>query len=155
MSEPARKKRKIEDENRQLFTDGNFVKDCIQAVCTEICPEKSELFNKVPLSRMTIQCRVEELAKDVCEQLHEKLANCKYFSIALDESTDNVDTAQLLVFVRAVNENFELTQELAGMASLHGRTTGEDIFGGVNSVLENPDVQWTKLASVTTDGHLL
>jgi len=52
---------------------------------------------------MTIQRRVEELAKDVCEQLHEKLANCKYFSIALDESTDNVDTAQLLVFVRAVS----------------------------------------------------
>jgi len=70
-------------------------------------------------------------------------------------STDNVDTAQLLVFVRAVNENFELTQELAGMASLHVRTTGEDIFGGVNSVLENLDVQWSKLASVTTDGHLL
>jgi len=40
---------------------------------------------------------------------------------------------------------------LAGMASLHGRTTGEDIFGGVNSVLENLDVQWSKLASVTTD----
>jgi len=71
------------------FTDGDFVKDCIQAVCTEICPEKSELFNKVPLSRMTIQRRVEELAKDVCEQLHEKPANCKYFSIALDESTQH------------------------------------------------------------------
>jgi len=84
--------------------------------------------------------------------LRERLANCKYFSIALDESTDNVDTAQLLVFVRAVNENCELTQDLAGMASLTGRTTGKDIFGGVNSVLENLKVLASKLASVTTDG---
>ena len=38
------------------------------------------------------------------------------------------------------------------MASLHGRTTGEDIFGGVTSVLGNLNVQWPKLASVTTDG---
>ena len=84
--------------------------------------------------------------------MRERLANCKYFSIALDESTDNVDTAQLLVFVRAVNENCELTQDLAGMASLTGRTTGKDIFGGVNSVLENLKVLASKLASVTTDG---
>ena len=74
------------------FTDGDFVKDCIQAVCTELCPEKADLFNKVPLSRTTIQRRVEDLATDICEQLCERLANCKYFSIALDESTDNVDS---------------------------------------------------------------
>ena len=134
------------------FTDGDFVKDCMQAICKEVCPEKTDLFNKVPLSRMTIQRRVVDLSNDVCEQLRDKLAICKYFSIALDESTDNVDTAQLLVFVRAVDENCKLTQELAGIASLRGRTTGADIFGGVKSVLENLNVQWPKLCSVTTDG---
>jgi len=43
---------------------------------------KVVLENKVPLSRMTIQRRVEDLAKDANEQLHERLAGCTYFSVA-------------------------------------------------------------------------
>lgn len=50
---------------------------------------------------MTIQRRVDDLATDVTEQLIGRLARCTYFSVALDESTDNTDTAQLLVYVRA------------------------------------------------------
>ncbi len=44
--------------------------------------------------------------------------NANIFAIALDESNDNTDTSQLLIFVRAINENFEITQELAGLSSL-------------------------------------
>ena|SRR6218665_1613826 len=53
------------------------------------------------------------------------LASCTYFSVASDGSTD---TAQLLLNVPAVNSNFEITQELTGLASLQGCTTGLDIF---------------------------
>ena len=38
------------------FTDGDFVRECLQSICTEICPENASVFSKVPLSRMTIQC---------------------------------------------------------------------------------------------------
>ena len=134
------------------FTDGDFVRECLQSICTEICPENASLFSKVPLSRMTIQRRVEDLAKDVTEQLHDRLASCTYFSVALDESTDIIDTAQLLVYVRAVNGNFKVTQELAGLASLHERATGLNIFKGMKSVLDGFNVQWSKMCSVTTDG---
>ena len=74
---------------------------------------KASLFNKGPLSRVKIQRGVENLAKDANE--HDRLHGCTYFSVALDESTDT-DTAQLLVNVRAVNTNFEITQELARLA---------------------------------------
>lgn len=134
------------------FSDGDFIKECLESICTEICPENARLFSKIPLSRMTIQRRVEDLAKDITEQLLDRLASCTYFSVALDESTDITDTAQLLVYVRAVNSNFEVTQELAGLASLHGRTTGLDIFNGMKSVLERFNIQWSKMRSMTTDG---
>ena len=134
------------------FSDGDFLKDCMHIVCAEICPQNSDLFKKVPLSRMTMQRRVEDIGEDITEQLRDRLASCKYFSLALDESNDNTDTAQLLVFVRAVSENFELTQELAGLASLHGRTTGLHIFNELKSILHKLDVNWSKLCSITTDG---
>ncbi|KII75217.1 hypothetical protein RF11_07637 [Thelohanellus kitauei] len=60
-----------------------------------------------------------------------------YFLLAVGKRIDNCDTVQLLVFVCAVNERFDINQELAGMASLHGRTWAENIFRGVIAVLPN------------------
>ena len=98
----------------QPFTDGDFVRECLQSICTEICPENASLFSKVPLSRMTIQRRVKDLAKDVTEQLYNRLASCTYLSIALDENPNIIDTVQLLVYVRAVNGQFMYGQFMYG-----------------------------------------
>ena len=38
--------------------------------------------------------------------------------MALDESTDIEDTAQLLVFIRGIDENFEITEELLSLEHL-------------------------------------
>lgn len=39
----------------------------------------------------------------------------KYFSVALDKSTDISSSAQVLLFIRGVNENFEISEELNAM----------------------------------------
>ena len=46
------------------FSDGDFVKRCMLAVC-EVCPTKTATFSSVPLSRMTVQRRVDDIAKDI------------------------------------------------------------------------------------------
>lgn len=134
------------------FTDGDFVKQCMLAVCDEICPDKHSKFNDVPLSRMTMQRRVQDLGDDVLEQLVVRAKSFRFFSLALDESTDVSDTAQLLVFVRGVDDKFEITQELAGLASLTGQTTGLEIFDHVKPIVEKLGLSWSLLAGVTSDG---
>lgn len=62
------------------------------------------------------------------------------------------DTAQLLIFLRGVNSNFEVSEELAALKSLKGTTTREDIFGKVCQTMGELDLGWSKLASITTDG---
>ncbi|XP_023724818.1 general transcription factor II-I repeat domain-containing protein 2 [Cryptotermes secundus] len=76
----------------------------------------------------------------------------KPFTDALDESTDITDTAQLLLFTRGVNADFEVTEELASMNSLRGTTTGEDIFKEVEEMLTKYNLKWNQLKCVTTDG---
>ncbi|KAJ4927848.1 hypothetical protein JOQ06_015650, partial [Pogonophryne albipinna] len=45
-----------------------------------------------------------------------------------------------------------MCEELAALQSLKGTTTGEDIFGKVCQTMEELDLDWSKLASITTDG---
>lgn len=76
----------------------------------------------------------------------------EYFSLALDESTDITSTAQLLIFIRGVDKDFNITEELAALKSLHTTTKGEDIFLQVSNVFTIYNLKWDRLRSVTTDG---
>ena len=42
----------------------------------------------------------------------------------MDESTDKQDTAQLLIFIRGIDKDFSITEELLGLESMKGTTTG-------------------------------
>ncbi|KAJ8384808.1 hypothetical protein AAFF_G00197950, partial [Aldrovandia affinis] len=71
--------------------------------------------------------RIEDIAGNLELQLQREVANFDFFSLALDESCDVRDTAQLLVFVRGIMD-FKITEELAAMRSMKGTTTGSDLF---------------------------
>ena len=66
----------------------------------------------MPLSHQTVARRVKGLSDNVKLQLQTNVKNCKYFSLALDESTDVNDISQLLVCIRTVDENFIVCEEL-------------------------------------------
>ncbi len=134
------------------FSDGEFVKDCMVETADIICPGYKSQFEKMSLSRRTITRRVEVIAEEMLSELKKKADNFSLFSIALDESTDIKDTAQLLIFVRGINENFEITEELLGMESMMGTTRGVDLYDSVSVCLEKNNLPWRKLTSVTTDG---
>lgn len=90
------------------------------------------------------------------DNLHQHLQNSAkklfYFSLALHESNDVRDSAQLLIFIRGTNDYFEVTEELAALQSIKGTTTGEDIYEKVCQTVNGLELDWAKLASVTTDG---
>ncbi|GBP80348.1 General transcription factor II-I repeat domain-containing protein 2A [Eumeta japonica] len=50
------------------------------------------------------------------------------------ESTDLFDTDQLAIFIRGVDEEFTVAEELLSLQLLKGTTTGEDIFNEVQKV---------------------
>ena len=47
---------------------------------------------------------------NIKETLKEELKSCEAFSLALDESTDISDTAQLVIFIRAVTAAFDIVE---------------------------------------------
>jgi len=51
---------------------------------------------------------VELLDEDIVSELNKKAESFKLYSLTLDESNDIKDTAQLLIFIRGINDSFEM-----------------------------------------------
>lgn len=134
------------------FTEGDFVKKCMLLTADVICPDKRQAFANVSLSRNTIAERINEIAEDIDNQLQSKVKSFVAFSVAIDESTDVCDVAQLAVFIRGVDENMQVTEEFVELVPMKGTTKSDDIFASLVGALDKLGVDWKKCVSLATDG---
>ena len=70
------------------FTDGEFIKECMEVASEILCPAQKQLFSKLSLSGVTVARRIEELGTDIESTLKERISKFIFYSLALDESTD-------------------------------------------------------------------
>ncbi|XP_050522733.1 general transcription factor II-I repeat domain-containing protein 2B-like [Daktulosphaira vitifoliae] len=139
-------------KDQQALNSGEFIKKCIIAAIEEIAPEKCSAFKEISLSRPTITRRIEDIGKNLQDQMQTKAEQFSFFSLALDESTDNRDTAQLLIFVRGIDREFTITEELASLQSMKDRTSADDLFEDVLQCITKLNLNWKNLCGLTTDG---
>uniref|UniRef100_A0A671DNN0 SPIN-DOC-like zinc-finger domain-containing protein n=1 Tax=Rhinolophus ferrumequinum TaxID=59479 RepID=A0A671DNN0_RHIFE len=137
-------------QHGKAFSDGEFIKQCLTKVAGIMCPEKSQEFDSVSLSRNTVVQRIEDLSANIKHQLSDKTCAFDFCSVVCDESTDATDTAQLLIFLRGVDNNFCVTEELLDLSSLNTTTTGKDICEAVSNAVDKTGLKWDKLCGVTT-----
>ena len=134
------------------FSEGEFLKQCMIETAWLLCPDSKGKFENVSLSRRTVTRRVEMIEEDIASMLKKTAETFSSYSLAPDESNDIRDTAQLLLFIRGINDNFEITDEFLAMESLKGQTRGEDLYERVSAVIKRMKLPWSKLANVTMDG---
>ena len=130
------------------FTDGTFIKQCLAKVAGIMCPEKLQDIKNVSLSRNTVVHCMKDLSANMKHQVSHKACAFEFYSIACDESADATDTAQLLIFLQGVENNFCITKELLDLRSLKGKTMGKDIFEAVSDAIDRMGLIWDKLCGL-------
>ena len=136
------------------FQHGGLVKDCLTTTMKTLFPEKSDVnrvVEQIPPSRNTCTRSVEDMANELCNTTFSNLKRCEFFSVALDESNDIKDTAQLSIFARYYLDG-EFCEDLLTVISLEGRTTGGIIFNEFQKFMQEHDLPLKKITSVATDG---
>ncbi len=104
----------------------------------------------IPLSNDTMSRRIFDIVEDMKCQLLERVKSSR-FSLQLDESTDMVGVAHLMVFIRCSHEG-KLHEDMLFCAALEGKCTGDDIFNCLKSWMEHAGLCWEKCISICTDG---
>ncbi|XP_075981503.1 general transcription factor II-I repeat domain-containing protein 2-like [Anticarsia gemmatalis] len=141
---------KIAQKNKP-YSEGEFTKHCMTAVTNFVRLENINLLESVGLSQATVTTRVDDIASDLSAQLKQRIEKFKCFSLAMDISADRSDFAQLLIYIRGVDDDFTITEELASLHSLQGTITGEMIYNKFSEGLQNLNAPISKLCNITTD----
>lgn len=134
------------------FTDGEFIKQCMESVADVICPDKKAAFSKISLSHQTIARRVDEIGKSVEKKLVSRVTNFKFYALAIDESTDSTDTAQVAIFIRGIDNEYNITEELASLVPLKDTTKSLNLHEAVKNTLRRFSLTFDNISGIATDG---
>lgn len=131
-----------------------LIKPCAQRMVELVLGKEAERkISVISLSNNTIQRRIAEMSEDIKKQLVEEIQIAPFglFSVQLDESTDVESCAQLLAFVRYVN-NGRIKEEFLFCSALETTTRASDILEIVSQFFETEGLLWKNLCGCCTDG---
>ncbi|XP_001494185.1 general transcription factor II-I repeat domain-containing protein 2 isoform X1 [Equus przewalskii] len=117
-----------------------------------VCPEQHQGFANVSPAEAAAVQPVEDVAGHLWEKLREKIKSFVAYSVAIDEITDINNTTQLAIFIRGVDENFDVSEELLDTVPMTGTKSGNEIFLRVEKSLKKFNIDWSKLVSVASTG---
>uniref|UniRef100_H3AR21 SPIN-DOC-like zinc-finger domain-containing protein n=1 Tax=Latimeria chalumnae TaxID=7897 RepID=H3AR21_LATCH len=119
--------------HKKAFTDAEIVKECFLTSAEILYADfnnKNAILKQIKglqLSDTTVMRRVEEIGKDIRQQLMADLSAAPCFSLALNESTDISDFSQLCVWICFPKKEL-FCKELLCLIPIKTQTKGEDSF---------------------------
>ncbi|KAK4875290.1 hypothetical protein RN001_011712 [Aquatica leii] len=139
------------------YTDSEYIKRCFIDASEELFRDfknKADILKKIkelPLSAKTMKDRTIKMCSNITLQQIEDPKLVSALSIAVDESCDINDTAQVSLFVRFIS-HLGPKEELLGLLPLKGQTRGEDIANAVVEYMDKYHIPLEKIVSISTDG---
>lgn len=134
------------------FQDVELIKECLSAVIDIVCPKEKAVISNISLSRNPVTRRVKILSDDLKTTLREKSSLFSFYSLAIDESIDVKNTAQLAILIRGINASFQVTEELAALVPMKSTTTGKDLMEAVMTCMKDLELSFKNLSGLATDG---
>jgi hypothetical protein len=101
------------------FSDSEFVKQCVMHVAETVHPQHKRAFENISLFRITTAVHVEEMDIDLIQFRGSRIFPQRCTMVQSVTS----DTAQLLIFIRDADDNFNVITGLLPMYAMK-KTSG-------------------------------
>ena len=142
---------------KKPFVDSELIKDCmLTAVDSLVADASTKLklstdIQKMPMSRWTNARRITSLSNDVKSQMKVHLRETEWIALAVDESTDISDTAQLCLYVRYFDGS-AFKEEMLELVPMTSHTIGLDVYTAIKNCFREEGLQISKVLILVTDG---
>jgi len=70
----------------------------------------------------------------------------------MDESSDSSDTAQFALFIRGIDEQYNVIEEMAALVPLKNTTRSTDLFNALRMTMKRFCLSFNNLSAIITDG---
>jgi hypothetical protein len=105
---------------------------------------------KISLTDNTVGRIILDISEDFCDQLIDKLKT-SFFALKLDEATDVVKGAHLIIYIRYVLKN-DIKRDLLFCKATDGTATSLKVFNIINHYLEENNINWENCTRLCTYG---
>ena len=133
----------------------NFIQSHLSSILFDKFNNKNQIkfeIKKLQLSDSTYFRRIEQIAKHISDHIIEDLKNCKYFSVAIDSSTDISATSECSIFVRCCTQQNLIREDFLKFLPMNNHTRGNDFLETISIFLEINNIEIKKMVSIYTDG---
>jgi len=138
--------------NKKSFSDGITIQKCAIKMAKAFKEDSlAEKIESVPFCRQTIMRRITDINENLCNKLKALIENAVYYSFCLDESTDVCNINQLCIFIKTIQKDFAIHEEMLGLASLHNTTKGIDIYDAFIRIIKEFNINFNKCSAIVTD----
>ena len=117
---------------------------CQQIVRIMFGEEAISELSKIPLSDNTISRYIHDMSENIECNIKSTILKHKLFALEVDESTDITGKAQLLVFIRFIDDE-SIVEDFLCCKELPETNEGQSIFDVINLYLEHCELKWKKL----------
>ncbi|XP_036595577.1 EPM2A-interacting protein 1 [Trichosurus vulpecula] len=132
--------------------EGGLIRRCLEAVLREALPEHCRLLDEVDLSPESVAQKTLGLARNLHAQLAARGPTFQAYSLAFDDQAFVGVDNRLLVFVRGVDQDYEVDEELLTVVNLAGQPGVEHIIRVLSDALARTGLTWDKLVGVASTG---
>ena len=73
----------------------------------------------------------------------------------MDDNTDATDMAQLAIFIRGIEDECNVTEEMASLVPLKDTTKSRDLYEAIRSMSERFSLSPVNVSAIVPDGALV
>ena len=84
--------------------------------------------------------------------MESEAANFTFFTLVTDESRDATDMAQLAISIRGIDNEYNVTEEMASFVPLKDTTKSLDLYEAVKITLKQFSLTLVSMSGIATDG---
>lgn len=130
--------------------EGNFVAQCMEVMLRDVLPDHVSVLDSIDFSPEITRERVLTIDKNLRAQLFNRAKDFKAYSLALDDQAFVAYENYLLVFLRGVNEDLEVQEELLTIINLTHHFSVGALMSAILEALQTAGLSLQRMVGLTT-----